>query len=29
MATRSAYLHLGLTVPTHAGATLPIFEEDP
>jgi Holliday junction DNA helicase RuvB len=28
MATRTAYLHLGLAVPTHAGATLPIFEED-
>jgi Holliday junction DNA helicase RuvB len=28
MATRTAYLHLGLTVPTHASATLPIFEED-
>ncbi len=28
MATRSAYLHLGLAVPTQAGATLPIFEED-
>jgi holliday junction DNA helicase RuvB len=28
MATRAAYLHLGLAVPTHAGATLPIFEED-
>ena len=27
-ATRAAYLHLGLTVPTRAGATLPIFEED-
>jgi Holliday junction DNA helicase RuvB len=29
MATRTAYLHLGLTVPAHASATLPIFEEDP
>jgi len=29
MATRGAYLHLGLTAPVHAGATLPIFEEDP
>ncbi len=28
MATRAAYLHLGLTVPAHAGATLPIFGED-
>ena len=28
MATRAAYLHLGLAVPAHAGATLPIFEED-
>jgi Holliday junction DNA helicase RuvB len=28
MATRAAYLHLGLAVPTHASATLPIFEED-
>ena len=28
MATRSAYLHLGLTVPVHTGATLPIFEGD-
>jgi Holliday junction DNA helicase RuvB len=27
-ATRAAYLHLELTVPTRAGATLPIFEED-
>ena len=27
-ATRAAYLHLGLTAPTRAGATLPIFEED-
>src|SRR3984885_8095327 len=27
-ATRAAYLHLGLTVPTRAGATLPIFEEE-
>jgi holliday junction DNA helicase RuvB len=27
-ATRAAYLHLGLAVPTRAGATLPIFEED-
>ena len=23
----AAYLHLGLAVPTHAGATLPIFED--
>jgi Holliday junction DNA helicase RuvB len=28
VATRTAYLHLGLPVPTRAGATLPIFEED-
>ena len=28
MATRAAYGHLGLPVPAHAGATLPIFEED-
>jgi holliday junction DNA helicase RuvB len=28
MATRAAYAHLGLAVPAHAGATLPIFEED-
>jgi Holliday junction DNA helicase RuvB len=28
MATRAAYLHLGLAVPVHANATLPIFEED-
>jgi holliday junction DNA helicase RuvB len=28
MATRAAYLHLGLAVPTHATATLPMFEED-
>jgi Holliday junction DNA helicase RuvB len=28
LATRTAYLHLGLAVPVHAGATLPIFEED-
>jgi Holliday junction DNA helicase RuvB len=28
LATRTAYLHLGLPVPTHANATLPIFEED-
>jgi Holliday junction DNA helicase RuvB len=29
MATRTAYLHLGLAVPAHASTTLPIFEEDP
>jgi Holliday junction DNA helicase RuvB len=28
MATRTAYLHLGLSVPPRASATLPIFEED-
>jgi Holliday junction DNA helicase RuvB len=28
VATRTAYLHLGLPAPTRAGATLPIFEED-
>jgi holliday junction DNA helicase RuvB len=28
LATRAAYLHLGLSVPARAGATLPIFEED-
>ena len=28
MATRTAYLHLGLAVPARASATLPIFEED-
>jgi holliday junction DNA helicase RuvB len=29
LATRSAYLHLGLPVPPQAGATLPIFEAEP
>jgi holliday junction DNA helicase RuvB len=29
MATRTAYLHLGLTVPAQLSGTLPIFEEDP
>ncbi|MGC1460526.1 MAG: Holliday junction branch migration DNA helicase RuvB [Steroidobacteraceae bacterium] len=29
MATRTAYLHLGLAAPARAGGTLPIFEEDP
>ena len=28
MATRTAYLHLGLTVPGRLSGTLPIFEED-
>ena len=28
MATRTAYLHLGLALPARAAATLPIFEED-
>jgi Holliday junction DNA helicase RuvB len=28
MATRTAYLHLGLTVPAQVSGTLPIFEED-
>ena len=28
MATRAAYLHLGLAAPAHLGATLPIFGED-
>ena len=28
VATRSAYLHLGLTVPAQLSGTLPIFEED-
>ena len=27
MATRTAYLHLGLPVPAHASVTLPMFEE--
>ena len=27
MATRTAYLHLGIDVPAHASATLPMFEE--
>jgi holliday junction DNA helicase RuvB len=29
MATRTAYLHLGIDVPAHASATLPMFEEGP
>jgi Holliday junction DNA helicase RuvB len=29
MATRAAYLHLGLTVPAQLSGTLPIFEEGP
>ena len=29
VATRAAYLHLGLTVPVRLSGTLPIFEEDP
>jgi holliday junction DNA helicase RuvB len=28
VATRAAYLHLGLSVPAHVGASLPIFGED-
>jgi hypothetical protein len=28
MATRTAYLHLGVAVPSHISATLPIFPED-
>ncbi|HTY94701.1 MAG TPA: Holliday junction branch migration DNA helicase RuvB [Steroidobacteraceae bacterium] len=28
MASRNAYLHLGLAAPAHAGATLPIFGDD-
>jgi hypothetical protein len=27
MATRSAYLHLGLKVPERAAAALPLFED--
>jgi len=29
MATRTAYLHLGLTVPPRLSGTLPIFAAEP
>jgi hypothetical protein len=29
MATRTAYLHLGLTVPAQLSGTLPIFGAEP